>query len=177
MSRGVKVFALVVIFGSFAVSVWAGVQAAAQEAAAMAGGNGSSVPSASTQFAILITTIAGMVSMLATQFFSMYRENRNRKWDLQDRAAARAEQRETHRTLRLETMQSATELARVSMINSGHLLGAIKENTQITTEGASKADAAFSEANNFNVKLEALRRDLQSMVKEAGKQAETKKEA
>ncbi len=174
MSRGVKIFALMVIFGSLTVSVWAGVQAATTEAAAMAGGAGSSAPSASTQFAILITTIAGMISMLATQFFAMYRENRNRKWDLQDRSTARAEMRESNRTLRLETMQTATELARVSMINSGHLLGAIKENTQITTEGASKADAAFSAANNFNAKLEALQLELQSIVKDAGKQAEKK---
>jgi hypothetical protein len=176
MSKGVKILALAFIFASFAVSVWAGVQAAQTEAAAMAGGGGSAAPSASTQFAILLTTIAGMVSMLATQFFAMYRENRNRKWDLQDRETARAEMRENNRTLQIQNMQTATELARVSMINSGHLLDAIKENTEITTGGASKAEAAYSEANNFNKKLEALQLQLQKIVNDAEKQAE-KKEA
>lgn len=177
MSRVVRFVALVVIFGSLTVSVLAGVQAAQTETATMSGG-GVAPPSASTQVAILITTVAGVVSMLATQFFAMYRESRNRKWDLQDRTAARAEMRENNRTLRLENMQTATELARVSMINSGHLLEAIKENTEITHGGASKAEAAYSEANTFNAKLEALHRELQNLVlvQEAGKAAE-KKEA
>lgn len=165
MSKGVRVFALVVIFGSCAVSVGAGFQAAQKEVAAMAvGGAGVDVPSASTQFAILMTTIAGVVSMLATQFFAMYREGRNRKWDLQDRQQARAEMRMHAETQRLETMQTAIELARVSSINKEHLLGAIKENTLITTESATKAQAAYSAANDFNAKLEALQRQLQGMA-------------
>lgn len=164
MSRSVKVFAMVVIFGCFTVSVWAGVQAAHNEVAAMAQGGGGSAPTASTQFAILVTTIAGVVSMLATQFFSMYRESRNRKWDLHDRSAARVEMRQHAETQRLETMQTAIELARVSTINRDHLLGAIKENTKITTEGASQAQAAYSAANNFNSKFEALQKQLQEMA-------------
>lgn len=174
MSNGVRVVALAIIFASFAVSVWAGVQAATAEQTAMA--SGLNAPTASTQFAILITTIAGVISMLATQIFAMFRESRNRKWDLQDRAAARAEMRENTRLLRLENMQTATELARVSMINSEHLLDVIKENTDITSRGASQAEAAYSEANNFNKKLEELHRQLQQMVTDAGKQAEKKED-
>lgn len=163
MPRRVKIFAFVMIFGCFAVSVWAGVVAAQNEHAAAAAGV--PPPSATNQFAILVTTIAGFASLLATQLFQFYRENRNRKWDLQDRAAARKEVRDHAETQRLETMQTAIELARVSNINRDHLLGAIQANTQITADGAAKAEAAYSVANNFNTKLEALQKELVSMAK------------
>lgn len=163
MPKRVKVFALVVILGSFAVSVYAGVVAAQAEHAGVA-----AAPTASNQFAILVTTIAGFASLLATQFFQMYRENRTRKWDLQDREQARAEMRRHAETQRLDTMQAAIELARVSNINRDHLMGAIKENTQITSEGTSKAEAAYlvasGVATDFSAKFEALHKELQSMA-------------
>jgi hypothetical protein len=98
----------------------------------------------------------------------MYRENRTRKWDLQDRTAAREEMRRLSETQRLDTMQAAIELARVSNINRDHLMGAIKENTQITSEGASQAATAASVASgvasDFSARFEALHKELQSMA-------------
>lgn len=41
------------------------------------------------QFTILMATIAGIVSTFSTLFVSIYRENRNRRWDLEDRRVAR----------------------------------------------------------------------------------------
>lgn len=161
MSRRAKVFAMLIIFGTYAVSVYAGVMAVQNEQAVAAG---NAAPTASNQFAILVSTIAGIASLLATQWFQIYRENRNRRWDLQDRAAARAEMRRHAETQRLETMQTAVELAKVSNINRDHLLGAIGENTRITSEGASKAQAAYSVANDFNEKFESLHKELQSMA-------------
>ena len=160
MPKKVRIFAFLTIFGFFAVSVWAGVIATQNEAAKP------SPPSSSNQVAILITTIAGFASLLATSMFQIYRENRNRKWDLQDRAAARAEMRSTAEAQRMETMQTDVELARVSYINRDHLLGAIKENNDIVAQGASKAEAAYSAANDFNRKLEVLHKELQSMARQ-----------
>jgi hypothetical protein len=43
------------------------------------------------QFTLLITTITGLVSTLATFAYNLYRENRNRKWDRENRELARTE--------------------------------------------------------------------------------------
>lgn len=128
-------------------------------------------PTASSQTTILITTVAGFLSLLATQFFSMWRENqrerakrdeaeRQRKWDLEDRRAARVEMRQHAETQRLETIQTAIELAKVSNINRQQLVGEIKANTKLTEEAAAKAADAYVAANNFNEKLERLHQEL-----------------
>ena len=154
MTRAVKIFACVVICGLFAVSVYAGViaqqQATADPAAAQ--------PTASNQFAILITTIAGFASLLATHLFQFYKENRNRKWDLQDRASAREEMLRHQKAQRVETLQTAVEIARVSNINRDHLLGAIDRKTELTAEAGAKTD-------DFNSRLEALHQELAELSK------------
>lgn len=160
MSSRVKILAFLVIFGCFAVSVYAAVQAAQAPADPSLG-----TPTASNQFTILVTTIAGFASLLATHIFQFYRENRNRNWDLQDRAAAREEMRKHAEEQRVETIKTAIELARVSNINREHLLGAIEKNSQLTSEAGEKAQAAYTSANNFNSKLEALHRELAEMAK------------
>lgn len=163
--RGARIAALIFIFGCFGVSVWAGVIAAQTDPSAGVGT--ASAPTASNQFAILVTTVAGFASLLATQFFAMYRENRNRKWDLQDRTQARAEMRAHAEVQREETLRTAIELAKVSNINRDHLLGAIEKNTSLTAKSAEQAEAAYSVANNFNEKLETLHSELQSMAKKS----------
>jgi hypothetical protein len=156
MPRKVKVFAFLIIAGLFAVSVWASV-IAAQEPQPDTARSGSSI-------ALMITTVAGFASLLATHLFQFYRENRNRRWDLEDREASRQEMRKTAETQRVETIQTAIELARVSNINREHVLGAISKNTEITSEASAKAEAASvvvaSTATNFNDKLEALHSEL-----------------
>jgi uncharacterized protein involved in exopolysaccharide biosynthesis len=161
MTRAVKIFAFALICGLFAVSVCAGVLASQQAAADPAAAQ----PTASNQFAILVTTIAGFASLLATHLFQFYREGRNRRWDLQDRMSARQEMRNHAETQRVETLKTAIELARVSNINREHLLGAIKENTELTSEAGAKAEAAYTSANNFNEKLESLHRELAGLAK------------
>jgi hypothetical protein len=46
-------------------------------------------PMSSSQFTILLGVIASIVSTFATFAFQIYRENRNRRWDLEDRRIAR----------------------------------------------------------------------------------------
>ncbi len=171
LSKRVRVSALVLIFGCFSVCVFAGVVAAQNQTAAVAAG-GVSTPAATTSVALLISTLFGFASVLATHFFQIYNSSRQRKWDLQDRAAARQETRKQVEEQRLETMQAAIEMARISIINRDHLLVAVKENTQLTKEGVSAAEAAYSAANDSNAKYEALRRELQEMAKQPEKKAE-----
>lgn len=160
ISRAAKVVAIVAICGLFAVSVCAGVIAQQQATADPA----ANVPTAQNQFAILVTTIAGFASLLCTQLFQFYRENRNRKWDLQDRTAAREEMRKTVEEQRLESMKTAVELAKVSQANRDLIFSAIKENTSLTVDAGEKAMAAYTSANNFNSKLETLHRELVAMA-------------
>lgn len=161
MNKAVKVSALSVIGSLFAITVWAGVIAAQQTPAVETNAPGSAT--ASNQFATIATLIAGFASMLAAQAFQWFRESRTRKWDLADRMAARKEVRDHAETQRLETIQAAIELARVSNINRDHLVSEIGRNTILTAEAAAKADAAYVSANNFNAKLEALHRQLVEM--------------
>ncbi len=172
MPRFVKISALVIIFGSFAVSVGAGVIAAQQAVEQLGSQPAGTPPTASNQFAILVTTIAGFASLLATQFFQMYRESQKRKWDLQDRETARLEMRQHARFQKEETLKTAVELARVSIINRDTLIGAIKENTQLTEEGVKQAGVAASSATSMNESLDALRAELASFTKKPETKAE-----
>lgn len=118
-------------------------------------------PTGSNQSTILITTVAGFATLIATQIFALWRESRNRKWDLEDRAAARRETRTHAETQRLETIQTAIDLAKVSNINRHQLMQELKRNTDITVEAKEVAAAAHVAANNFNEKIEAMRKQLQ----------------
>jgi hypothetical protein len=159
ITRAAKIVALFTICGLFAVSVCAGVVAQTQANADPV----ANVPTAQNQFAILITTIAGFASLLCTQLFQFYRENRNRRWDLQDRTAAREQMRKTVEEQRMEGMRTAVELAKVSQTNRDLIFSAIKENTTLTVDAGEKAQAAYTSANNFNSKLETLHRELIAM--------------
>lgn len=113
-------------------------------------------PSAGTQ-----VTILGFLGLLVTHLTQMWREGRNRKWDLADRAAARAEAAAKAEQLRLEaaqaaerlrieqqahaeaqriaTIQTAIELAKVSKANRDRLIAAVAENTTLTESHAKAA--------------------------------------
>ena len=79
------------------------------------------------QWVILVTSIAGVVTTLFTQWLTWKREKRNREWDLADRAAARAERQQIERKV----------------------VEKIDENTAISRR-------AFHESNDFNRKLTAI---------------------
>jgi hypothetical protein len=151
------------------VVVWAWVASvAAQDAPGAA--------TAADQTTIWITSIVGFLSLLATQLFAIWRQHQEtkaaeqrRKWDLEDRAAARAQMQKNAEQLqksaelqRIETVQTAIELAKVSAAHREHILQEISRNTEITQTVGAKADAAFVEANNFNDRLEKLRKELAS---------------
>ncbi len=111
---------------------------------------------------IWITSLIGFLSLMATQIFSLWRESRNRKWDLEDRAAARAQMQKNAELQRIETIQTAIDLARVTKLHGEEIVKEISRNTEITQSVGEKADAAYVAANNFNERLERLRKELAS---------------
>jgi hypothetical protein len=106
------------------------------------------------------TTVIGFLSLLATQIFGILRERRTRQWDLEDRASARLDAKMQAEAQRIETIQTAVQLAKVTQQGHAVIKREIEENTEITKQTAQKADAAYEAGNNFNVKLEELKREL-----------------
>ncbi len=121
--------------------------------------------------------LIGFFSTLVALMIQMWREARARRWEREDRAAARAEIRAATILLKAETVQTATTLAKftktelaklqafiaeVKAQQTRGLAAAINENTALTAEVGAKADAAYSAANNFAAKLEAIQRTLGS---------------
>lgn len=160
MNRAVKVAGLCLIGGLFAGSVWAGAIAAQQQPPPSVDVNAAGSATASNQFATILSIVTGFAAMLAAQLFQFIRESRNRKWDLADRATARAEMRQHAETQRVETIMSAIEMAKVSNVNRQHIADMIGQNTELTADAALKAERAYVAANDFNSKLEALHREL-----------------
>jgi type II secretory pathway pseudopilin PulG len=131
---------------------------------------------AQNQTVMIVTSIIGFLSLLATQLFSIYRDREQRKRDLQDRAeareAARQEARETANLLRREQLATATTLAQVNKKNTERVVAEVSRNTEITEAVGAKADKAYSAANEFTTRLEAMRNELYA----TGTQVDTIKE-
>lgn len=122
---------------------------------------------------LLLTSIIGFASILVTQLFGMWRENqrdrakrkeaeRQRQWDLEDRATARAEMKRDAQLQRVETIQTAIELARVTSEHREHIVREISQNTEITKAVGAKAEEAYKAANDFTARLDKLRAELRS---------------
>lgn len=90
------------------------------------------------QWVTLITVLAGFL-------FQLYRENRQRKWDVEDRARIAAIVTNEAKDVAKKVVDSAAEAS----AERTRLRAAVDENTDISTK-------AFHEANTVNQKLEAL---------------------
>jgi uncharacterized membrane protein len=86
----------------------------------------------------LATVIAGFLYQFITQA-------RQRRWDLEDRRMARE-----------STKQTAATLAETVVTTNLGLHAALAENTAKTQEAINAADAAYTEANTVNQKIEKL---------------------
>jgi hypothetical protein len=84
--------------------------------------------------AILATGFFGYLTTISTLLYQGWARARDRRWDQQDRA--------------LNAMAEATHREQV--------LVKIAENTVLTVGAAAKADAAYSEANQVNMKIAAI---------------------
>lgn len=117
-----------------------------------------------------VTAIAGILTLLATNFFQIYRESRNRKWDIADRQEQRRREAIRAQAQHNSTIQTAFELAKVATRNRDDVIAKVDENTALTAEAVKAAGAAYEAGNSFNAKLEALTRDY---LERAGRIEET----
>ena len=107
-------------------------------------------PPISNTNVVLVTTIIGFLTLIATNVFALWRESRNRKWDQEDREIARI-------NARVEQQRTAGALAAVVKDQHEELKSELVKNTEITQEVGAKAVAAIDSANNFNAKLTAYK--------------------
>ncbi len=95
------------------------------------------------QLVIFLTTLAGIIT-------AIYRENRNRRWDKEDRAAAREEQNRkieaTARNVASEALHVAEELAHHADVQQREILDKVQASADVS-------ERTFKEANAFNQKL------------------------
>ncbi len=98
------------------------------------------------QSVIFLTTIIGLLA-------SWFRENRNRRWDLEDRSAlaVKVQSQVDHTRMALH---DKTEEVRVQTAQQAHkLIQKIDENTEISR-------GAFAEANAVNLKLLEVKQEI-----------------
>jgi hypothetical protein len=91
------------------------------------------------QIVLFLTTVAGFA-------YTIYRENRNRRWDLEDRERARAALAET-------VTDSQKALAKTVQGQQMKLIEKIDENTELTVTAIDSAEKTYREANDLNQKL------------------------
>jgi len=95
------------------------------------------------QIITFLTVIAGFI-------YQAYREQRQRRWDVEDRTQVAAVTDERH--------QAATTDRR-------DIKAAMAENTELTKAAIASADNAYHEANTVNVKIERLAESANAAIK------------
>ena len=92
-----------------------------------------------------ITSLVTLATIVIGFMVQIYRENRNRRWDLADRAELAAKVEDNRYILAAKMEDNRHHVA----ATANELKTLIHENTQISTN-------AFHEANTVNIKLEKL---------------------
>lgn len=110
--------------------------------------------------AILIVSGAGILTTVMTQLFTLLKLYQHRRWDLQDRAEARAITNINAQTQYAATIDTAIKVTKVNLEQHAALGRLMEENTTLTKAAANDAAAAFNAANDFNKKLKELREEL-----------------
>ncbi len=134
---------------------------------AQSGASESNIGTESNQSTIIWTSVIGFLSLLVTQFVSLWRdhqrresEKQQREWDLADRAAARAEVLKQVKEQKLETIETAVQLARVVNAQKEEITQQIRHNTEITKQTGRDAMAAIEAGNNYAQRVAELRKEL-----------------
>lgn len=121
---------------------------------------GTDIGTVENQQTIIWTSIFGFLSLLATQLFSIWRDHLKGKRDKQERDDARATLAANLAAQKLETIETAVQLARVARQHNEAIAKQIAQNTELTKQVGEKAEAAYEIGNNFHQKMEALRQEL-----------------
>ena len=94
----------------------------------------------------LVTVAAVAVTGLITQITTVFRERRNRKWQVEDR-------NNTTAAVASVLTDHNAEIKTCTLSTTAQVLGAVEQ-------GRAASEAAFSEANNLNQKILALNERL-----------------
>jgi len=105
------------------------------------------------QLITFLTLVAGFI-------FQAYRENRNRRWDVEDRKAVAHRAVEAASAVADRLAITGDRITRQIDATTTDLTERIKENTEISTQ-------AFKEANSVNLKIEKLGIDHNALQREA----------
>jgi len=106
------------------------------------------------QFVILVTTIATLLYQIFVRHAEWKEKERQRKWDLEDRAAAREKIAEAQVAVHEKLDHTTRTVVREHL----QLRQAIDENTNITTQAAAKASVAAAKAAATDQRISELRR-------------------
>lgn len=164
MRYRILTIAFTLLVGIFVVYTYAAVQPAPSQLSPPTDGWPSSVASGSST-ALIITTLFGFLSLMATSIFQILRDKRQREWDLQDRRMARQEsldkaERDKQELLmnaelqRVATIQAAIELAKSARRDREQLEAAISQNTALTVAAGTEAVSAVSKQGDRLSQLE-----------------------
>jgi len=104
-----------------------------------------------------------LLTLIASLIFQYFREERRRKWDLEDRAqvaqALREETQATAASLKQVTLQTAETL----MTTTGASIAILNEQV---AQGTQHAKDAYHEANSVNNKIADLQKELLAQRKD-----------
>ncbi len=112
-----------------------------------------------TQIAILVASVAGLITTLATLFYNYQREGRRQRWE-QERREWEVEAAERHARSTAKAEAERQEIAEKVEKAEVVLNAKIDENTEISRQ-------AFTEANHINEKIKAQGEAFDTMLREA----------
>lgn len=116
---------------------------------------------ASNQFAILVTTVIGFLSMLAAHAFQMWREGRQRRWDIEDRRDARNRQER-------QILDQTEELRRLQERHAAELKHTAEIEAELTRVRAQKIEEALKlEQQRARLAIEVSAGKLERKIEES----------
>jgi hypothetical protein len=102
-------------------------------------------------------------TMIVTTAVGLWTQNRNRKWDVEDRARNHQWDMEDRERIKKELRERMDEEARGREAVAKDLTKQIAENTAITKEVKVDAKAAYEEANSVNHKIMDVNQNIEKL--------------
>lgn len=103
---------------------------------------------------ILVTTVAGIITTILGFVVQLYRERRNRAWELEDR-------RLTADTLSRKTEQTAEVLKKETEMTREVLVRKIEENTQINVDALRQSNFVSQRLTRIDALIDGVRTQTQ----------------
>ena len=115
----------------------------------------------------VITAVVAQIMTLLTIMFNTrqarLRRETERREELEDRAELRRIEVEDRATLAAKVIASSTDLAKKVAETTVSIHEAIADNTRETIKVGEKADAAYVEANDSNLKVKSINKEISDL--------------